>query len=242
MLTNRNYVVKENSKSPKFQKIGQIRQKLYDPHEKLYKRYGRTAKPAEEATNARLASVSIVEWVIFLCTKWKEHRLGKIWQLCKPKLRVNRLRVIRIRNVCELMRFDPGPEVFVCVNRNYVLTEYILNENDCTTKLPWSVHVHQIDQMHQPSRSSRAYHCSPTVSCGDPWAELDSLGPILSKITQNCFILSSVFFFFCPGSLWAERVLQARRGWCTIQHMAHAPHTHIKPNNKSFHLHDSIAQ
>ena len=73
MLTNRNYVVKEkiskSPKTPKFQKIGQIRQKLYDPHEKLYKRYGHTAKPAEEATNARLVSVSIVEWVIFLCTK-----------------------------------------------------------------------------------------------------------------------------------------------------------------------------
>ena len=30
------------------------------------------------------------------------------------------------------MRFDSGPEVFVRVNRNYVLTEYVLNENDCT--------------------------------------------------------------------------------------------------------------
>ena len=29
------------------------------------------------------------------------------------------------------MRFDSGPEVFVLVNRNYVLTEYVLNENDC---------------------------------------------------------------------------------------------------------------
>ena len=32
------------------------------------------------------------------------------------------------------MRFDSGPEVFVRVNRNYVLTEYVLNENDCTRK------------------------------------------------------------------------------------------------------------
>ena len=77
--------------------MGQIRQKLYDAHEKLYKRYGRTAKPVEEATNARLASVSIVKWVIFLRAKRKERRLGKISLLCKPKLRVNRLRVIRIR-------------------------------------------------------------------------------------------------------------------------------------------------
>ena len=30
------------------------------------------------------------------------------------------------------MRFDSGPEVFERVNRNYVLTEYVLNENDCT--------------------------------------------------------------------------------------------------------------
>ena len=29
------------------------------------------------------------------------------------------------------MQFDSGPEVFVRVNRNYVLTEYVLNENDC---------------------------------------------------------------------------------------------------------------
>ena len=29
------------------------------------------------------------------------------------------------------MRYDSGPEVFVRVNRNYVLTEYVLNENDC---------------------------------------------------------------------------------------------------------------
>ena len=29
------------------------------------------------------------------------------------------------------MRFDSGPEVFVRVNRNYVLTEYVLNENVC---------------------------------------------------------------------------------------------------------------
>ena len=34
------------------------------------------------------------------------------------------------------MRFDSGPEVFVLVNQNYVLTEYVLNENDCT----WCCH------------------------------------------------------------------------------------------------------
>ena len=106
MLTNRNYVVKgKNSnspKSPKFQKysrygkicmmhtefhveqtlstvfVGRHRDFLYDAHEKLYKRYGCTAKPMEEATNARLASVSTVEWLIFLRTKRKERRPGKI--------------------------------------------------------------------------------------------------------------------------------------------------------------------
>ena len=31
------------------------------------------------------------------------------------------------------MRFDSGPEGFVRVNRNYVLTEYVLNENDCNS-------------------------------------------------------------------------------------------------------------
>ena len=148
MLTNQNYVVKEKKfevpENPET-KIDHIRQNLYDAHEKLYKRYSRMAKPVEEATNARLASVSIVEWVIFLCTKRKERRLGKIWQLYKPKLRVNRLRVIRICKVCESMRFDSGPEVFVRVNRNYVLTEYVLNENDCNWNeyhvpqiLPWN--------------------------------------------------------------------------------------------------------
>ena len=51
----------EIPEKPEISKLEQIRQHLYDIHEKLYKRYGRTAKPAEEATNARLASVSIVE-------------------------------------------------------------------------------------------------------------------------------------------------------------------------------------
>ena len=82
MLTNRNYVVKEKKfevpENPEISRIEQIRQNLYDAHEQLYKRYGRTAKPVEEATNARLASASIVEWVIFLRTKHKERRLGKI--------------------------------------------------------------------------------------------------------------------------------------------------------------------
>ena len=96
---------------------------MYDAHEKLCKTSGRTAKPAEEATNARLASVSIVEWVIFLRTKRKDRRLGKIGHLYKPKLRV-----IRIRKECESMRFDSGSEVFVPVNRKYVLTEYVQTE------------------------------------------------------------------------------------------------------------------
>ena len=33
--------------------------------------------------------------------------------------------------MCESMRFDSGPEVFACENRSYVLTEHVLNENDC---------------------------------------------------------------------------------------------------------------
>ena len=70
-----------------------------------------------------------------LHTKRKERRLGEIWQLYKPKLRVDRLHVIRIRKVCESMRFDSGPEVSVRVNPNYVLTEYVLNENDCSLAL-----------------------------------------------------------------------------------------------------------
>ena len=35
------------------------------------------------------------------------------------------------------MRFDSGPGIFVRVIRNYVLTEYVLNENDCNTKNNW---------------------------------------------------------------------------------------------------------
>ena len=58
---------------------------------------------------------------------------GNIWQLYNPKVHVDRLRVIRIREVCESMRFDSGPEGFVRVNRNYVLTEYVLNKNDFNT-------------------------------------------------------------------------------------------------------------
>ena len=64
---------------------------------------------------------------------------GTFWPLYKSKLRVNRLRVIRIHKVCESMRFDSGQEVFVRVNWNYMLTEYVLNENDCTNvRIDWS--------------------------------------------------------------------------------------------------------
>ena len=79
--------------------------------------YVRTAKPPEEATNAWLASLSIVELVILIPTKRKENRLEKFWQLYKPKLSVNRLRVIRIHKICKPRRFDSGPEVFVRVSR-----------------------------------------------------------------------------------------------------------------------------
>ena len=52
------------------------------------------------------------------------------------------------------MRFDSGPEVFVRVNRNYVLTEYVLNENDCT----WCTT--------QPCRCRKSnLHCSAACSC-----------------------------------------------------------------------------
>ena len=54
-----------------------MRQSLYDAHEKLYKRYGCTAKPVEEATNARLATVSIVEWLIFFVQNEKNAVWGK---------------------------------------------------------------------------------------------------------------------------------------------------------------------
>ena len=37
--------------------------------------------------------------------------------------------------MCESMRFHSGPEVFVPVNKNYLLTEYVLNENDCNVVL-----------------------------------------------------------------------------------------------------------
>ena len=105
----------EVPQNPEISKIDHIRQNLYDAHEKLYKRYGRTAKPVEEATNARLASVSIVEWVIFFVQNEKNVVLGKFDSSYKPKLRVNRLRVIRICKVCESMRFASGPEVIVTV-------------------------------------------------------------------------------------------------------------------------------
>ena len=75
MLYKKKIEVTENRE---ISKIEQIKQNLYDAHANLHKRYGRTAKPVEEATNARLASVSIVEWLVFLHTKRKERRLGKI--------------------------------------------------------------------------------------------------------------------------------------------------------------------
>ena len=74
--------------------------------------------------------------MIFLRTKRKERRLGKNLTVVQTKLRVNRLRAIRIRKVCESMQFDSGPDVFVPVNRNYVSTEYVLNENDCIARQP----------------------------------------------------------------------------------------------------------
>ena len=128
MKKKKKFEIREN---PEFSKIDHIWQNLYDAHEKLVQRYGCTAKPVEEATKARLASVSIVEWVIFLRTNEKNVVWEKIDSCTKPKLRDDGLRVIRIRKVCESMQFDSGPEVFVCVNRNYVLTEYVLNENNC---------------------------------------------------------------------------------------------------------------
>ena len=57
----------------------QICQNLYDAHGKFYKRYGGMAKLAEEAMNARPASVLIVNWVMFLCTKRKKYVVsGKV--------------------------------------------------------------------------------------------------------------------------------------------------------------------
>ena len=100
MHTNRNYAVKEKIKiteNPEISKIDQIHQNLYDKYGKLYKRYGGAAKPAEEAMNARLASVSIVQWVIFFVQNEKNVVRKKTWQLYKLKLRANRLCVIQIR-------------------------------------------------------------------------------------------------------------------------------------------------
>ena len=130
MLTNRNYVVKEeNSKppeNPEISKMGQIRQKLYDAHEKLYKRYGRTAKPAEEATNARLVSVSIVEWVIFLRTKRKERRVWGKFDSC-----ANRNYVLIDHMLSESVKYVSQCDLILDQRFLCVLTEYVLNENDC---------------------------------------------------------------------------------------------------------------
>ena len=106
---------------------------------------------------------------------------GNIWQLYNPKLRVNRLRVIRICKVCESMRFDSGPEGFVCANRNYVLTEYVLNENDCIG-LGWvvwkivpcvKVDVHSSFYFFF-SRHKRCWHETQKPS----WAEINSFTPV----------------------------------------------------------------
>ena len=44
------------------------------------------AKPVEEATSARLASVSIMEWVIFLRTKRKEMSFGENLTVVKTEI------------------------------------------------------------------------------------------------------------------------------------------------------------
>ena len=69
---------RKHFENPEISKMEQIRQNLYDGHQKLYKRYSRTAKSGEEATNAPLVPVSMVEWVISLRTKRNKRRLGKI--------------------------------------------------------------------------------------------------------------------------------------------------------------------
>ena len=67
----------EVPENPQISKIEQIRQNLYDAHEKLYERYGRTDKPVQEATNARLASVPIVETGDFSLYKTKRTPSGE---------------------------------------------------------------------------------------------------------------------------------------------------------------------
>ena len=79
------------------------------------------AKPVEGATSARLAFVSIVEWVIFFVQNEKNVVWGKFVSVqteitCEP---ITCNQCYPNPQVCESMGFDPGPEV-VRVNRNYV--------------------------------------------------------------------------------------------------------------------------
>ena len=97
----------EITENPKFQKKRADTSKFVEYTPRLYKRYGRRAKPAEEVTNIRLASVSIVDWVIFLRTKRKECRMRKIW----PDLRVYRI----IFFLCLCVFFYFGCASMVCV-------------------------------------------------------------------------------------------------------------------------------
>ena len=78
---------------------------MYDTHKRLYKRYGVTAKPVEEATDARLASVLTVEWVIFYVNTKRSSSEEKL-TVVQMNFCVKRLHVIRIRKVCESMRSD----------------------------------------------------------------------------------------------------------------------------------------
>ena len=89
--------------------------------------YGKASGESDECSTGICFNRGIVD---FSSYKTKSTSSGEY--LTVEQLRVNRLCVIRIRKVCESMRFDSGPEVFVCVNRNYVLTEYVLNGNDCS--------------------------------------------------------------------------------------------------------------
>ena len=85
MLKKKKIEITEN---PELSTMEQKSQHSYDTHVIHYlsstKRYGGTAKPPEEATNALLASVSIFDWVIFLFENRKEHYLWKL-DSCKNR-------------------------------------------------------------------------------------------------------------------------------------------------------------
>ena len=117
----------EITENPRNFKIEQIRQNLYNTHKSCTKGTVVTAKPAEKVTNAQLASVSIVDWVIFLRKKTKRTLSGGKLNSCTNRNYVLidyvLSETVKYVSQCDLTRGFCSCKPKLRVNR-------VLNEND----------------------------------------------------------------------------------------------------------------